>query len=171
MYGSIEVASGLETLGSNNIIRKIIITDRVLTVGSTFGYSSAREIYVGDNVTTIADNAFTDSSLLQKVVIGKSIESIGRNAFKRASNNWILYIQSETPPNISSSIFGVEEDELGGYSPPSKIIVPNNALEAYKQAWGANSKIVSLLDSEALISNLIETVGDINTALEAILGV
>lgn len=84
-------------------------------------------LIIPDSVKIIGNYAFYNTNRIETLIIGKSIESIGANAFNACNNLQTVKIKAKTPPSIQSSTFS------GGYS-PRQYIVPYGSGDLYRQA-------------------------------------
>lgn len=67
---------------------RVVVENGVLT-HCDFGWL----IYISNEVTSIADNAFKDCTSLEAVIIPKGVKSIGANAFNNCSSLKTIYIE------------------------------------------------------------------------------
>jgi hypothetical protein len=126
------------------------------------GWSSNNQpLVIPDSVTTIGMNAFQNwSANTHPLVIPSSVTSIGGGAFLDWSSVPYVEIQSLTPPSLgSSSVFNGQND--------APIYVPDESVGDYKTA----TNWVDLASRIFPISDKANVMGDIESALDAILGV
>ena len=150
----------------------VIIPHGVTSIGNAafYGWSSNNQpLIIPHGVTSIGAQAFANwTSNNQPLVIPNSVTSIGYGAFSGWSLVPYVEIRAITPPTISSSIFNGQND--------APIYVPDDSVDDYKTVgnW------VSLADRIFPISDKDNTytkgeidlmIGDIESALDAILGV
>ena len=135
-------------INSNNILGKTYTTDN--NMRSLFG-SQVTEYVLGDNVTSIGDNAFYNCSNLLTIGIPNSVTSIGKSAFEGCSALSLLILH----PNITSygerafynctalkTIYNYRETPapLGAYAFRGvdyfncKLYVPAKSLDMYKSS-------------------------------------
>ena len=81
------------------------------------------EIIIGDDVSSIGDNAFYQSHNTTKVTVGKNVASIGASAFDFYSTKPIYYFRRFLPVNSCPADY-------------SKIYVPEGSKEIYMAAQG-----------------------------------
>lgn len=133
-------------------LKSITIPDNVTTIGeAAFSRCNGlKEIIIGDGVTTIEKEAFQDCGA-ETIVLGKSVSSIGNNAFNNRSSYDDYYknlksitCKGETPATLGTTPFPVS----GGWNTYNyKIYVPSNAVQAYKSAWSDySSKIQAITE-------------------------
>ena len=155
---------------SNN--QPLVIPNSVTSIGNYAFYrwtSNNQPLVIPNSVTSIGDQAFQYwSSNNQPLVIPNSVTSIGVDAF----SGWPLVpyveIQAITPPALASSnAFNVQNN--------APIYVPDESVTAYKTAtnWvNLASRIFPISDNSYYNKTEINTmIGDIESALDAILGV
>ncbi len=79
-------------------------------------------------VAVIADSAFLNCADMTSISIGKSVTSIGQNAFSGCTGLAYIYCYSTTPPTLSSTSF-----DTSTYTTVI-LCVPEGSAEAYKAA-------------------------------------
>ena len=77
-------------------------------------------------VTAIENNAFKKNTKLKKVVIGKNVQTIGKNAFSGDKNLKNITIKSTSLKKVGSKAFK-------GIHAKAKIKVPAKKLKAYQK--------------------------------------
>ena len=77
-------------------------------------------------VTAIAADAFRGNKGLKKVIIGKNVKTIGKNAFSGCSGLKDITISSTNLASVGSKAFK-------GISPKAKIKVPSARLAKYRK--------------------------------------
>ena len=88
-----------------------------------------KSVTIGNNVTTIEQEAFKDCSGLTTVTLGTGVTSIGAYAFKGCTSLYTVNSNRSTPPTIQSSTFDSDH-----YS-TTKVYVPSTtAVNNYKAA-------------------------------------
>lgn len=118
------------------------------------GYLGYNEDSFDDNLRIINNNAFSSGSNKYSnntAYLGTKIESIGKDAFRNANTNLnTLKINTEIPPAIGSNAFYDYDSATYAYKNAALncILVPNGAVEAYKEAWSAYSKYIYSLAEE-----------------------
>ena len=85
-------------------------------------------VTIGNNVTTIEQEAFKDCSGLTTVTLGTGVTSIGNDAFKNCTSLTTIRSNRTTPPTIQSTTF-----DSNHYS-NAKLYVPKSAINSYKAA-------------------------------------
>ena len=134
--------SRIKTIESQAFRDCYFLTEANLTTLETMGsyafYNSAlRKVIIGDNVTTISDNAFQDCSSLEEVFLGSSINKLGYNCFysSRASLKH-LYVNAPAPPSVT--------DRIPFYTTSGvTLYVPEYAMVSYKldNYWSKFTKV------------------------------
>ena len=125
-------------------LRWYLTNDGVLTIsgkGEMYDYSDdnrelwdeydkydIERIIIGDGVTTIGVNAFSDCDNLASVTIPNSVTKIGESAFSGCINITQISSEAVVPPTCRrNALDGINKSKC-------KLIVPKNSLDAYKQA-------------------------------------
>ena len=89
---------------------------------------SLTSVTIPNSVTTIGMYAFSDCTKLQKVNIGNSVKSIEGVAFYGCTSLTQISCEAIVPPTCNYDVFaGINKSNC-------KLIVPNNSIDAYKQA-------------------------------------
>ena len=116
--------SGCSALTSVNIPNSVTKIDN-----HTFEYCSAlTSINIPNSVTAIEEDAFRDCTNLQKVNIGNSVKIIEMSAFNNCTSITQISSEAVVPPTCGLNVFAnIDKSKC-------KLIVPNNSLDAYKQA-------------------------------------
>ena len=94
----------------------------VLEDGAFIGCKKLKKITIPGNLESIGNAAFYGCSSLETITLAASLVQIGDEAFSGCSSLKSIYIQSETPPQISGSSLGKIK---------AVIYVPRGASEAY----------------------------------------
>ena len=129
------IGDGVTTIGSSafsdcSSLTSVTIPNSVTTIGSGafFSCSSLTSVTIGNSVTEIGYYAFSGCSSLTFVTIPNSVTTIGYYAFSGCKNVKQITSEVVTPPICSAGSFErVNRNEC-------KLIVPNNSIDAYKQA-------------------------------------
>ena len=105
---------------------------------SCFSYcNKLATVSLPDTLTTIAQNAFTGCSVLTALTIPANVTTIGAGALNIGlpTGKATLTMKPATPPTIQPNTIGANV---------AKIIVPVNALDAYKTApnWSSHADII-----------------------------
>lgn len=122
--------------------------------GMLSGYLRYNEDSFDDNLRIINKYAFssgTNKYSNNTAYLGTKIESIGEYAFRNSSTNLnTLKINTEIPPAIGSNAFYDYDSATYAYKNVALncILVPNGAVEAYREAWSAYSKYIFTLAEE-----------------------
>ena len=150
----------------------LVIPNRVTIIGAwafSSWSSNDQPLVISDSVTTIGDYAFgawTENN--QPLTIPNSVTSIGNYAFAGWTSAKEFIMESETPPTITSTSFTNTNN--------APFYVPDDSVDDYKTA----NNWLSLADRIFPISDRGNTytkgeidlmIGDIENALDAILGV
>lgn len=96
---------------------------------SPFYMSRFTSLIIGDDVTSIGCNAFSDCNF-ESVIIGKNVKKINSWAFFRCGLKTV-YCKATTPPEAGECIFSNY-----WYDPDFKIYVPRKSVAAYKTTNG-----------------------------------
>ena len=153
-------------------LTNIIIPDSITSIeGYTFtNCGSLTNVVIPDSVTTIGAYAFASCSSLTSIEIGNGVTNIRDGAFESCSNLIIITFKRYFPAECSNESFN-------GCNQLSIIYVPYGCADEYQSEWtadGISENIINRIvesDKIANISDVNNIVGDINIALEAILGV
>ena len=107
------------------------------------GLTSIKEVFLGDEVTSIGDWAFYGCSGLTSVTIGNSVQAIGVGILSGCRNLTDVYCYAKTVPEASDYAFG--EASLN-----ATLHVPASAIDAYKAVypWNSFGNIVALTSEE-----------------------
>jgi hypothetical protein len=147
---------------SNN--QPLIIPNTVTSIGNyAFGgwFANNKPLVIPNSVTEIGQEAFYNwKANTHPLIIPNSVTTIGSNAF----NFWGLVpyieIQATTPPTLASRFAFNNQNN-------APIYVPDESVDAYKTA----TNWVDLASRIFPISDKADVIGDIKSALDAILGV
>ena len=77
------IASGVDSIDSNAV--KVFFPSTLTTVGGYCDTPSLTNVYLGNNVQTIASNAFTNAKLSKHLILPKSLTTIGESAYQNCS--------------------------------------------------------------------------------------
>ena len=100
---------------------EVVAIEKDVFVGNT----DIKSMIIGENVTTIGDNAFKGCSNLRKLELPSTLKSIGENAFAGCDN--IAEVVSHNKDNEF-----IQNNALS--LPNATIYVPDNTLTLYKEA-------------------------------------
>ena len=106
----------------------------------SFSACPIAELELPNGVQTIGKDAFFGNRLTT-LTIPSSVTNIGESAFWQNQVATALYeeiiVEGSSPATINKNVFGVTESSTIGYlnKNKTKIYVPSNNLDAYKQAW------------------------------------
>ena len=92
------------------------------------GCTSLVKVTLPETLIKIGDNTFVHCSGIKKLDIPQSVSTIGANVFYNCTNLSVFICRAVTPPAMASS-FTTSPADL-------KIYVPDDSVEAYKQASG-----------------------------------
>ena len=133
---SVTIPNSVTTIGgyafsSCSSLTSITIPNSITTIGrQSFGdCSSLTSVTIPNSVTTIGYSAFSGCTNLQKVHIGNSVKAIGKEAFNNCTSVTQISSEAVVPPTCGLYVFAnINKSKC-------KLIVPNNSLDAYKQAY------------------------------------
>lgn len=135
-------------------LTSVVIPDSVTSIGygAFYNCSSLTEITIPDSVTSIGGSAFSGCTSLTSVVIGRGVATIGRSAFSPALSLSVIELQSTVPCSVDNDTF----------EGSTKIIVPAEALNAYKQHadW---APYASNIVATAATTDYVKSIFDYNT--------
>ncbi|SDN98679.1 Leucine rich repeat-containing protein [Prevotella communis] len=151
------------TINSNSIMSKIdnynyiahmfgsqvthyIIGDEVTSIveQAFYGCKELTTINISNSVTSIGDHAFFRCKNLSEVVIGNAVTYIGFSIFSQCSSLTDVYCYAENAPYTESDLFG-NTNIING-----TLHVPLASIELYKTAksWNKFKNIVALTDND-----------------------
>ena len=121
---------------------KVTLPQSLLTIETAaLSHCGYKELIIPENVTTIGDYAFDYCELLEKVVIGPSVESIGDFAFDgcKRLKTVISHIPAENLPSLNNNVFG-------NIAPDCVLYVPKGAKAIYENThgWSSFERIVEM---------------------------
>ncbi len=156
---------------SNN--QPLVIPNSITSIGD-FAFcnwkSNNQPLVIPDSITSIGEYAFWDwASNNQPLVIPNSVTSIGKGAFSNWQSVPYVEIHATTPPSLANAnAFNGQND--------APIYVPDESVDDYKEAtqWvNLASRIFPISDKGNTYTKgeIDLMIGDIENALDAILGV
>lgn len=105
---------------------------------STFsGCENLEGVIIPDNVSIIENNAFLNCKSIVKIDLGENVKSIGDNAFKGCSNLKTIIIRN----GDISALTTLGSNAIASTHSSLCIIVPQDALKAYKEAANWSSYV------------------------------
>lgn len=121
---------------------KVTLPQSLLTIETAaLSHCGYKELIIPENVTTIGDYAFDYCELLEKVVIGPSVESIGDFAFDgcKRLKTVISHIPAENLPSLNNNVFG-------NIAPDCVLYVPKGTKAIYENThgWSSFERIVEM---------------------------
>ena len=121
---------------------KVTLPQSLLTIETAaLSHCGYKELIIPENVTTIGDYAFDYCELLEKVVIGPSVESIGDFAFDgcKRLKTVISHIPAENLSSLNNNVFG-------NIAPDCVLYVPKGAKAIYENThgWSSFERIVEM---------------------------
>jgi hypothetical protein len=93
-------------------------------------------VILGDGITSIGEGAFTRNDKLTSVTLGRNVTEIGDDAFSWAGTISEFTIQTPIPPEINNTVFGNSSIET--------LYVPAESVELYRKSdW--NNKCSNII--------------------------
>ena len=128
-YGAFYYCSSLTsvTINSDAIVSKDYSYDD--NISDIFG-SQVTEYIIGESVTSIGDEAFSNCSSLTSITIGNSVTSIGSLAFYECYSLTSITCKAATPPTIGNKYIFYD------VSTSIPVYVPCGCVKAYKAKSG-----------------------------------
>ena len=136
-----------------------------IDIGAFLDCEDISRISLPNAVTVIGGSAFLNCSSLASIILPQSVTLIGEDAFGGTTNLTRITCLAATPPELETGALGQE-------NPKAILIVPVNAVEAYRSAsgWNRFNHIFGLdpslgdvnLDGEV-------TIADINVIIDTVL--
>ena len=139
----------IESLGTNDIVKKVILPDSVKKLYYAFaGFSALTEVEFGDGLEEIGSGSFSGCESLKKINIPDSVKIIGQHAFFNCFSLSKVTLH-ESLEEISGEAFSLEEE----YGEP---IVPRNTslhveFDGTKAQWESICYGSYLQDVEKII--------------------
>ena len=115
--------------------------------GVIFGMPSLKTINIGDKVTEIPDNAFSECSSLTSVTIPESVTSIGDNAFGGCS--------SLTTVTIGNSVTSIGDHAFESCNRLTSVTIPESVTSIGDNAFLGCSSLTTVT-----IGNSVTSIGD-----------
>ena len=157
-----EVTS-IKDLSAFNGINYFYIPDSVIELQSSslVMTNSFKHIRLSENLKIIGDMVFGYTYYTNKPIkLPASVESIGNKAFGSIQSNTLIMC-SKVPPTITSTTFTtwVADDYMGANL--ERIYVPNESLEAYKNAqhWSNYTNIIIGYDNLEVLESILNFEG------------
>lgn len=136
-----------KVIGPDTTLRPEILEINCPFIGSWFGTSKLKELYIGDNVTSIGNGAFLGAVNLEKVIIGKSVEFIGNGAFERCYS-----LKNIDLPN---SLTSISNNAFNSCTSLTEILIPDAVTTIGNLAFAQCSAL-----NKAILSKALSTLGD-----------
>lgn len=131
--GATIIASGSQIQGAFSKCPNLTICniENITNIGDYAFYLSdmLESVTLSDNLESIGVNAFGYCTGMTKFDIPQSVTSIGYAAFMNCVNLKTFIVRAVTPPSINGN-------SLAGSTTNLSIYVPDDSVEAYKQASG-----------------------------------
>ena len=107
------------------------IPEGVTAIGghAFLGCGLLTSIAIPESVTSIGEYAFSSCLGLKNITIPENVTSIGENAFGGCFQLTSAYCKRNTPPSITTNVFGGAHDDF-------QIYVPMTSVEVHKSAPG-----------------------------------
>lgn len=142
------IASGIDSIDSNAV--KVFFPSTLTTVGGYCDTSSLTNVYLGNNVQTIASNAFTNNAKLSKhLILPKSLTTIGESAYQNCST----LTGKLTFPYGVNSIGASAFFRCAGFS--GELLLPNGVTQINPQTFGECTGFTGALNLQN-----VSTIGD-----------
>ena len=117
---------------------------------STFsGCENLEGVIIPDNVSIIENNAFLNCKSIVKIDLGENVKSIGDNAFKGCSNLKTIIIRN----GDISALTTLGSNAIASTHSSLCIIVPQDALKAYKEAANWSSYVSKIIADNNIVDN------------------
>lgn len=117
---------------------------------STFsGCEKLKDVVIPDSVTAIESSAFLGCKSIVKIDISENVKSIGDNAFKGCSKLKIVEIANGNITELTALGSNVFRDTHSSLC----IIVPQDALKAYKEAANWSSYASKIFSDNNIVNN------------------
>ena len=166
---SVEIPNSVTSIGDYAFsycrgLTSVVIPNSVTSIGGhAFEYCSGfTSVVIPNSVTSIGAGAFCYSSGLTSVVIGNSVTSIGNAAFRECSGLDRIYLLSEQP------FTNVRNTDISGYE--LAIIVPESAVETYRNAEGWSSFAKYITSKERMTKSIEVTASNSGSAVRTAIG-
>ena len=168
---SLTIPGSVISIGENvcencpNLSKVTINSNSILTSGysltTSFG-DLVSEYVIGDEVTTIGDNAFNNCTGVNSVSIGSGVKTIGNYAFANFPKLTDFYCYSASVPIISRNTF---QDSYIDYA---TLHVPYASIETYKAdaTWSKFGSIVAIEGTEPDLKCATPTIAFVGGKLE-----
>ena len=121
------------------------------------GCEKLKDVIIPDSVTTVESSAFLGCKSIVKIDISEKVKSIGDNAFKGCSKLKIVKIANGNITAftaLGSNVFSDTHSSLC-------IIVPQDALKAYKEAANWSSYVSKIIADNNIVDNAFLVVDDV----------
>ena len=113
------------------------------------GCENLKDVVIPDSVTTIESSAFLGCKSIVKIDISENVKSIGDNAFKGCSKLKIVEIANGNITDLTALGSNVFSDTHSSLC----IIVPQDALKAYKEATNWSSYASKIFADNNIVEN------------------
>ena len=139
-------SSNYTPFGGNETLTYVTIGNNVTSIREeAFSYcNSLASVVIGDNVTSIGEEAFSNCGSLTSVIIGNSVTSIGEDAFYRCSS-------------LASVVIGDNVTSIGEYafsycSSLDSIVISNSVTSIGKGAFSNCGSLASVVIGDSVTS-------------------
>ena len=121
-------------------LQSIVLPTTITSIGTNaFSRSAIRSIDIPGSVTRIGGDAFAYNTSLEKVVIGRKVNSLGQGVFYGCGNIKTAYVKPLTPPGVPAYFFSTSN---------LRIYVYTEALADYKASdWKSLGTLVGGLEN------------------------
>lgn len=98
----------------NQNLTSVILLNTIYSIGNfVFANDTSLEVIDLKNVVYLGNSVFYNCMKLSEIYLGNEIKKIGDNAFENCDDNLIIYIDNPIPPEIGENVFnGVDSFKI-----------------------------------------------------------